>query len=180
MSVLIYTENWDGKFKKLSFELVSYASAIAEKMNGPVVVLSIGNVADEELKKLGAYGASKILSVNDQRLTHLVNQPYASIIAQAAAKEQSKVVLFAHNNTGKALAPRVAVKCKAGMAAAVTAAPSSIDPFVVRKKVRCKLINSRFIMPHHTIKPLTPPLSERSSLHLIPSNLLIAIRNRQG
>ena len=30
MSVLVFTENWDGKFKKMSFELVSYASKIAE------------------------------------------------------------------------------------------------------------------------------------------------------
>jgi electron transfer flavoprotein alpha subunit len=135
MSILIYTENWDGKFKKLSFELVSYAAAIAAKINCPVIALSIGNVAQDELQKLGAYGANKIISVNDARLTHLVNQPYASIIAQLAVKEQSKVVLFAHNNAGKALAPRVAVKLKAGFVAAVTAPPASVDPFIVRKKV---------------------------------------------
>jgi electron transfer flavoprotein alpha subunit len=135
MSVLIYTENWDGKFKKLSFELVSYASAIAARLNCPVVAVSIGNVAQDELQKLGAYGANKILSVYDARLTHLVNQPYTSIIAQAAAKEQSKVILFAHNNAGKALAPRISVRLKAGMVSAVMAAPSSLDPFIVRKKV---------------------------------------------
>ena len=33
MSVLVFTENWDGKFKKVSFELVSYASKIAEMLN---------------------------------------------------------------------------------------------------------------------------------------------------
>ena len=32
MSVLVYTENWDGKFKKLSFELVSYATGIAKML----------------------------------------------------------------------------------------------------------------------------------------------------
>ncbi len=39
MSVLIYCENWDGKFKKLSFELVSYASAIAKVTGGSVTAL---------------------------------------------------------------------------------------------------------------------------------------------
>ncbi len=33
MSVLVYTENWDGKFKKLSFELVSYATGVAKMLN---------------------------------------------------------------------------------------------------------------------------------------------------
>ena len=36
MPVLVYTENWDGKFKKLSFELISYANEIAKKVNALV------------------------------------------------------------------------------------------------------------------------------------------------
>lgn len=135
MSVLVYTENWDGKFKKLSFELVSYASEIAQSMNTDVVVLSIGEVAQEELQKLAQYGAGKILTVNDDRLSHLLNRTFASIIAQAAKSHDANVIILAHNNTGKALAPIVSVKLKAGLVSAVTAIPKSIDPFVVRKKV---------------------------------------------
>ncbi len=48
MSVLVYTENWDGKFKKLSFELVSYATRVAEMLNTSCIALSIGNVDDAE------------------------------------------------------------------------------------------------------------------------------------
>jgi electron transfer flavoprotein alpha subunit len=135
MSVLVYTENWDGKFKKLSFELVSYAAALAERMNVPVVALSIGEVASEELQKLAAYGASKIVSVKDARLTHLVNSCYASVIAQVAKAENASVLVFAHNNAGKALAPALSVKLKAGFVSAVTGIPASTEPFVVRKKV---------------------------------------------
>ncbi len=64
MSVLVYTENWDGKFKKLSYELVSYASAVAEMLNTTVTALSIGKVDEDELKKLGNYGADKIINVD--------------------------------------------------------------------------------------------------------------------
>jgi electron transfer flavoprotein alpha subunit len=135
MSILVYTENWDGRFKKLSFELISYAASVGAAMNRPVVALSVGNVATDELQKLAAYGASKILTVSNDKLNHLVNRSHAGIIAQAAAAENAKVVLFAHNNTGKALAPIVSVKLKAGLVSGVTAAPSSTDPFVVRKKV---------------------------------------------
>jgi electron transfer flavoprotein alpha subunit len=53
MSVLVYTENWDGKFKKLSFELISYAKQIADQSGTTVTAISIGNVDDSELKKLG-------------------------------------------------------------------------------------------------------------------------------
>lgn len=135
MSVLVYIENWDGKFKKLSFELVSYARQIANQSGTGVTALSIGNVDDSELKKLGNYGADKVLSVSDERLNVLINKAYASVIAQAAEKEAADVIIFAHNFTGKALAPRVSVKLKAGIASGANAVPSSYDPFTVSKKV---------------------------------------------
>ena len=134
MSVLVYTENWDGKFKKLSFEIVSYATAIAKEMGVSVTALSIGNVADDELKKLGGFGAGKILTVNDDRFSALDNKALSIAVSKAAEAESAKVIIFAHNNLGKAIAPRVAVKLEAGLVSGVTALPSSINPFVVKKK----------------------------------------------
>lgn len=135
MSVLAYTENWDGKFRKISFELVSYAHQLAVQMRTNSIVVSIGNVPEEELIKLGHYGASKIIKVEDSRIDGLINKAFAAIIAQVAEKESADVVVFSHNFTGKALAPRVAVKLKAGVASGVNALPDSLQPFVVKKGV---------------------------------------------
>ncbi len=135
MSILVYTENWDGKFKKLSFELVSYATAIAKEMGSTVTALSIGNVADDELNKLGNYGAAKVLNVVDDRFGSLDNRALAKAVVAASQNESAKVVIFSHSNLGKAIAPRVSVKLDGGMVSGVTAMPLSIDPFVVKKKV---------------------------------------------
>ncbi len=135
MSVLVYTENWDGKFKKLSFEIVSYASKLAEMLGTSVVAVSIGNVDNAELQKLGNYGATKILTVNGSNLDKLDNQVYTSVIAQAAAQESAVAVILSNNNSGKALAPRLSVKLKAGLVAGVTKLPSNLNPFTVAKKV---------------------------------------------
>jgi len=135
MAILAFTENWDGKFKKISFELVSYAHQLAVQMGTHAVVLSIGNVAEDELKKLGHYGASKIIKVEDSRVNGLINKAFAAIIAEVAGKEGADVVVFSHNFTGKALAPRVAVRLKAGVASGVNALPDSLQPFVVKKGV---------------------------------------------
>jgi electron transfer flavoprotein alpha subunit len=134
MSILVYTENWDGKFKKLSFELVSYASGIAKMVGTTVTALSIGSVEQDELKKLGNYGANKIIEVKDGKLNHLINSAYSSIIGQVAEKEGSQIIILSNNFTGKALAPRVSVKLKAGLVAGVSALPSGLDPFIVQKK----------------------------------------------
>jgi len=135
MSVLVYIENWDGKFKKLSYELVSYASGIAGLIGGSVTALSIGSVSDEELNELGKYGASKVLNVKDERLNELNNQAYSSVIAQASEATGATVVVMANNFAGKALAPRLSVKLTAGVGSGVSGLPISVDPFTVPKKV---------------------------------------------
>lgn len=135
MSVLVYTENWDGKFKKLSFELISYAAKLAEMLNTKATALSIGEVGKDELEKLGKYGASKIISVTEKALNNLDNQVYTKVIADIAVKEGATVLVLSNNNAGKAIAPRLSVRLKAGLGAGVTKLPVSVDPFIIYKKV---------------------------------------------
>jgi electron transfer flavoprotein alpha subunit len=134
MPVLVFTENWDGKFKKLSFELISYAAGVAEMVGGSVTALSIGNVDQDELSTLGAYGASSVLNAGTAP-EWLDNQVYTSIIAAAMEKTGATILVMANNNKGKAIAPRLSVRLKAGLASGVTALPESASPLVVRKKV---------------------------------------------
>ncbi|MCF8223190.1 MAG: electron transfer flavoprotein subunit alpha/FixB family protein [Bacteroidales bacterium] len=135
MSVLVYTENWDGKFKKLSFELVSYAYGVASMIDTDVVAVSIGDVDDGELEKLGNYGAKKVISVNKEELKGLDSQAYAAVISEIAGREEAAVLVLSNNNTGKAVAPRLSVKLNAGVGAGVSKLPSSTDPFTVYKRV---------------------------------------------
>ena len=134
MSVLVYTENWDGKFKKSSFELVSYASKVAEMMGTSAVAVSIGNVDEAELKQLGNYGAQKVISVNQDNLKTLDSQAYTSVIATVAEKIGAKVIVVANNNSGKSIAPRLSVKLKAALGAGVSKLPVSTSPFTVYKR----------------------------------------------
>jgi electron transfer flavoprotein alpha subunit len=134
MSVLVYTENWDGKFKKLSFELVSYAAGIAKMAGTSVTAISVGRVEEYELKKLGDYGASKIVNVSNDQLAVLDSRAYAIVIAEVAVKEGSEVIVLANNNTGKAVAPRLSVRLKAGVGSGVSRLPLSLNPFTVYKR----------------------------------------------
>jgi len=134
MKILVYTENWDGKFKKLTAELVSYASGVARMSGGEVVALSIGNVSQDELSRLGNFGANRVLSVENAP-EGLDNQLYTNMIAAAVEKTGATLLVMAHNNAGKGLAPRLSVRLKAGMASGVTDLPVSTDPLVVPKKV---------------------------------------------
>jgi len=135
MSVLVFLENWDGKFKKLSFELVSYASKVAEMLGQQSIALSIGKVDASELEKLATYGAEKVISIENDAIRAFDEQSYTSLIAEVAQKTGASVLVLANNNSGKALAPRLSVRLKAGIASGVSKLPLSLSPFVVYKKV---------------------------------------------
>jgi len=134
MAVLVYTENWDGKFKKLSYELVSYAAGVAKMLNTSVTAISIGKVDDSELKRLGNYGAGKIISVNNEKLITLDSQAYTSVLSEISLKEKASVIIISNNNSGKAIAPRLSVRLKAGVGSGVSKLPLNLDPFTVYKR----------------------------------------------
>jgi electron transfer flavoprotein alpha subunit len=134
MSVLVYVENADGKFKKSTFEVVSYAKAVADQLNTNVVAVSIGDVATGDLSNLGKFGATKVLNVSNDKLKSFVNQAYASIIAEAPKSEMANVIVLANSFTVKGLAPRIAVKLQAGLADnAVELPDTSNGQFIVKR-----------------------------------------------
>jgi electron transfer flavoprotein alpha subunit len=133
MSVLIYAENADGKFKKSIFEAVSYAKAIADQNKTNLVAISIGNVAADQLSALGKYGAEKVLNVSNDKLKSFVNQAYASVIAEAAKKEGANIVVLSNSFSGKGLTPRIGVKLGAGVADGAVSLPEAGAKFTLKK-----------------------------------------------
>ncbi|WP_417871148.1 electron transfer flavoprotein subunit alpha/FixB family protein [Winogradskyella sp.] len=130
MSVLVYTESENGKFKKAALEVVSYAKAVADQMGTTVTAVAIN--ADEN-DSLGAYGASKVLSVKDGSLDKFNAKKHAAVIEQAAKNEGAKVVVLSSSADSKYLAPLLAVGLDAGYVSNVVEAPSSTSPFTVKR-----------------------------------------------
>ncbi len=135
MSVLVYVQNFGGKLKKQNFELASYASKIAEAMGTDVAGITIGEIDNEELQKLSKYGVSKLLKAGDPSFNTRINKIYTQIVEQAVEAAGADVVVFPNTNAGKAVAPRLSVRLKAGYVPGVTELPSSYDPFIVSKGV---------------------------------------------
>lgn len=135
MSVLVFVDHTSGNFKKKAFESINYAAKTAGKVGGPVVVLALGEIAGEELKQLGGYGAEKVLHVADARLNKLSAKAYAKAIVAAAKQVDAKVIITAHNVTGKAVAGMTAAMLQAGLVAGAIDYPQTENGFVVRKNV---------------------------------------------
>jgi len=131
MSVLVLAETSEGKFKKVAFEATSYGKKVAEQLNTNLVVVAINSNEPSELEN---YGAEKVLNVSNPDLSTFNSKIYANIVQQAAEKENAEVVILDSNSNGLYLAPIVAVNLKAGLASNVMSIPSSIAPFIVKRK----------------------------------------------
>ena len=134
MAILVYIRNVNGQIKKQSYELSSYACAMAASTQLDVVGLVIGEIEDEALTVLGQYGMSKVLKVDDPQYNHRVNRVYTRIVEQAALATKAQYILFPDNNQGKAIAPRLSVRLNAGFVPQVMDLPSSYEPFTVAKR----------------------------------------------
>ena len=117
MVILVVAEQRDSKIKKSSFEAVGAAKMLADELKGSCMALVVGSGVEAVAGDLGAYGASRVLVVDSPKLARHSNSAYAKVIAEVAAKEQAAIVLLPASQMGKDLAPRVAVKLNAGLAA---------------------------------------------------------------
>jgi electron transfer flavoprotein alpha subunit len=134
MSVLIFVDHIDGHIKKASHEALSYGARIAEQTGTTAEAVILGTV-NEDLAALGEHGVKKVYQVQNDQLKQFDSQVYTKVIAQVAGQSGAKVIIFSNNSSGKALAPRVAVRLKAGLAAGVNALPDTSNGFTVRKNV---------------------------------------------
>lgn len=130
MSVLVYTESDNGKFKKTSYEAASYAKGIADKMGTSLTAIAINA---DETDSLKTYGVEKVLNVSNDKLKNFNAEAYADAINQAAKKEGTKVVVIGQSANDKYLAPLLAVDLNAGYASNVVELPESTEPFQVKR-----------------------------------------------
>ncbi|PWU03217.1 MAG: electron transfer flavoprotein subunit alpha [Bacteroidetes bacterium] len=134
MSVLIFIDQSEGHIKKPSLEAICYGAKLAEKLGVNAEGLVLGSVT-EDLADLGKYGVKKIYTISSPALEHMDAQVFTNAIAQAVQSSGAKVIIFANNVDGKAIAPRLSAKLKAGLVSGAIAIPDTSSGFVVKKNV---------------------------------------------
>lgn len=121
MSVLVYIDSINGVAKNAK-EAVFYGSKIAAEHGMETLVVTAGNADNDTLSALGNYGAKKVIAHNN---TELDSQQLTKLVTDVAKENNSSVVIFSQDLTGKAVAPRVAVRLEAGFVPGAIALPTS-------------------------------------------------------
>lgn len=130
MSVLVYTETEEGKFKKAALEAASYAKGVADKMGTSVTAVAFNA---NDVTELAKYGVEKVLKIQVEKLEKFNAEAYADALKQAVQQEAAKVVVLSQTANSKYLAPLLAVYLDAGYASNVVALPESLDPVQVKR-----------------------------------------------
>ena len=130
MSVLVYTETLNGKFKKNAFEVASYAASLAKEIGTEVVAMAINAESCEELHN---YGVKKVLHLQSEALGSFNAKAYAHAVAKAAEQENASVVVVSSTTDSKFMASIMAARLQAGYVPNVVAAPLSTSPLVVKR-----------------------------------------------
>ena len=121
MSILVYTETHEGKFRKNAYEVVSYANLFEDE----IIAVTFNSENPEELFK---YGANKVLNYKtDRNITQ-------DLIAETLSAQDADTVILSHSNEGATIAPFIAINKDAALITNITAKPESLSPFKVNRK----------------------------------------------
>lgn len=134
MGVLIFLDQAGGHIKKNSFEAASYGAKVAENLGTSAFGIVLGKINDD-LGALGKYGLKKIFTSSDEKFNNFDDQLFTEAIAEAAKSSEAKVIIFSNNFNGKAIAPRLSVRLKAGLVTGALALPETSNGFIVKKSV---------------------------------------------
>ncbi|MCK5782280.1 MAG: electron transfer flavoprotein subunit alpha/FixB family protein [Flavobacteriales bacterium] len=132
MSVLIYAESWNGKFKKTSFEAISYGVDLASKMDSEAIALTINAESVEELYK---YGVAKVISVKNDSLKSFATNSFAGVVKEVADSISAHTIVMLASSNVNSFAPSLSIEWDASLATGVIAEPASFEPFTVNRKV---------------------------------------------
>jgi electron transfer flavoprotein alpha subunit len=134
MPVLIYLDQSDKQLKKTTPEAINYGAQLAAQLNTTAEGILFGELS-EDVASLGRYGLQKVYHFSDPSFAEADGNAYAKAIAAQAEAIGAAVVVFSNNLHGRAIAPVLSAKLKAGYVAGVVELPKTESGFVVRKNV---------------------------------------------
>jgi electron transfer flavoprotein alpha subunit len=130
MSILVYTESENGKFKKSAFELASYGRAIADNLGVELIAVSFNQ---QDPKPLEAYGIDRLIQIDHPSVEDFTVLQYAANITKIAQEKSSKLILLSSSANAKYLAPQLAVSLSAGYASNVVGLPLQLEPLTLKR-----------------------------------------------
>ena len=128
MSVLTLVENWEGEFKKTSFETVSYGKEVASKLSSKLTTLTFGSKNPIDLNH---YGSDENLNIHNMNFEKTSNMIIAKISAELIKEKNITTIIISNTNTGKSIAPLISHFLDFGILSNAIKYPDTYSPLTV-------------------------------------------------
>ena len=129
MSILVYTESEDNKYKKQALEAVSYAKELANISGKKLYTLSINN---ENTEPLNNYGPDYNILVKDEKLINFKAKTYSNLISNVANEIQASFIILTNSSNSRYIAPIVSIKLNSNYFSNVVELPRSLSPLSLK------------------------------------------------
>ena len=118
--VWVFCEQRQGELQSTVLELVSEGRKLADDLGVELAGLLVGDQVEGLAKEIGAYGADKVILVDDPALKDYTTDAYADVICKAVMEKKPEIVLIGATNIGRDLGPRCAARLHTGLTADCT------------------------------------------------------------
>lgn len=114
--VLIYAEVREGNLSPLVPELLGVGGTLAQELGQELSAAILGSrLPQGMLQDLVAFGAQRVLVVDDPLLERYQNDPYVAALEQVVRREEPEIVLLGQTFQGRDLAPRLGFRLHTGL-----------------------------------------------------------------
>ncbi len=118
--VFVYAEQIDNELNSIAFELIGEGKNLADTLGTEVTAVLMGSDIKGLADELAAYGADKVIVVDDPQLKDYRTEPYTHALASVIEKYKPEIFLVGATAIGRDLGPRVSARIHTGLTADCT------------------------------------------------------------
>ena len=118
--VYVFAQQVDNVLNGIAFELIGKGKDLAEALETDVTAVLLGSDVKGLADELAAYGADKVIVVDDPELKEYRTEPYAHALASVINEYKPEIVLVGATAIGRDLGPTVSARVATGLTADCT------------------------------------------------------------
>ncbi len=155
--VYVFAQQVDHELGNIAFELLGKAKELAEPLQTEVTAVLLGYQVKDLADQLAAYGADKVIVVDDPELEVYRTEPYTHALASVINEYKPEILLVGATAIGRDLGPRVSARVATGLTADCTMLEIGNFPLVGKNQKPNQLLMTRPAFGGNTIATIACP-----------------------
>ena len=180
--VYVFAQQVDNELSGIAFELLGKAKDLAKDLDTDVTAVLIGSEVKDLADELAAYGADKVIVVDDPELKEYRTEPYTHALASVINEYKPEIMLVGATAIGRDLGPRVSARVATGLTADCTVLEIGDFPLVAipgREQKHNQLLMTRPAFGGNTIATIACP-DNRPQMATVRPGVMQAIDKIEG